>query len=791
MFVVVGLLLLTATSVATGQDGYAQAPRSISEILDATALRWAIVDPGGTYMLVQERSPYRSISDASQAVIRLAGLRINVQTNARDSSMHVRNITLKHIATHTDRHVELPPNGTISPAEWSPSGGYFAVTNATPHGVELWLGSVKDAVLRRVPGCTVNSVLGAALAWQPDGQTLIVQTIPENRKSLQQPTAVPIGPNTQEGGGKLSVGRSADSLHNEYEENVLEYYGTAQLSYVNAGGDRTGMRKCGCPGLYDSVEPAPGGKYLLVTRVRKPYSHVHVYADFARTVELWNQQCELVQVIAEVPVRDQKPGAVPLGRRSVFWHPLKPATLLWVEALDGGDPQVTAPFRDRVMQLDCPPAEQPVEVLRIENRFAGMWFGTLHGVVMFNDYDSKTNWVRTYVMSDISPQASLIWSRNLRDRYSDPGQPLLKLLPGGSNVMLQDRNNIFMTGRGSTPEGDRPFLHRFNIITQETTELFRSGTGVYESVETALSTDASRVISIRESFTSPRNYYLRVQGSSPDRLTDFTDPTPALRASAVQRVTYRRRDGIQLSFMLHLPPGYKSGTRLPAILWAYPQEYTSAKVASQIAGTVDRFVTLEGPSQLFLPLAGYAVLDDAAMPVVGATETANNSFVDQIVADASAAIETASRMAVIDPDRVGVGGSSYGAFMASNLLAHSDLFKAGVAISGAYNRTLTPFGFQHEHRSLWEAPEAYIRMSPFFYADRIKAPLLLVHGDADDNPGTAPIQSERMYEAIRGNGGTVRLVMLPCESHDISSRESVEHVISEMVRWFDKYLKGR
>jgi len=144
---------------------------------------------------------------------------------------------------------------------------------------------------------------------------------------------------------------------------------------------------------------------------------------------------------------------------------------------------------------------------------------------------------------------------------------------------------------------------------------------------------------------------------------------------------------------------------------------------------------------------------------------------------------------VTDPKRVGVGGHSYGAFMTANLLAHSDLFRAGVARSGAYNRTLTPFGFQSERRTLWEAADTYLRMSPFMNADKIKEPMLLIHGEADNNAGTFPIQSDRMYQALRGNGGTVRLVMLPHESHSYAGRESVEHTIAEMIEWFDRYVK--
>jgi dipeptidyl aminopeptidase/acylaminoacyl peptidase len=272
-------------------------------------------------------------------------------------------------------------------------------------------------------------------------------------------------------------------------------------------------------------------------------------------------------------------------------------------------------------------------------------------------------------------------------------------------------------------------------------------------------------------------------------LTHYKDPAPQLRSIKKELVTYKRPDGVQLSFTLYLPPDYKPGERLPTIVWAYPLEFNDAGTAGQVVGSPNLFTTLNGNSILFMLTQGYAILDNATMPVVGDPETVNNTYIEQIVASAKAAIDKAVDMGVTDRNRVGVGGHSYGAFMTANLLAHSDLFRAGVARSGAYNRTLTPFGFQSERRTLWQAPEMYARVSPFMYADKIKTPLLLIHGEADNNPGTFPVQSERMYQAIKGNGGTVRLVLLPLESHGYVARESVEHVLYEMISWFDRWVK--
>jgi dipeptidyl aminopeptidase/acylaminoacyl peptidase len=378
----------------------------------------------------------------------------------------------------------------------------------------------------------------------------------------------------------------------------------------------------------------------------------------------------------------------------------------------------------------------------------------------------------------------------MQDRYRDMGTPVTEMLPSGQRVVVSEGDFAFFNGAGASPKGDRPFLDRVNLKTKEKTRLFECADGVYESVVSVLDKAGTRMITRRESTTEPPNFFLVAEGKR-TALTSFVDPAPEMRQVKKQLVNYKRADGVPLSFTLYLPPNYKPGTKLPTVMWAYPREYNDADTASQITGSPYRFTQVSGASHLFYLLAGYAILDDAALPVIGDPETANNTYLQQIVAGAKAAIDKATELGVTDPKRVGVGGHSYGGFMTANLLAHSDLFAAGVARSGAYNRTLTPFGFQSERRTIWEAPDTYLTMSPFLNAHKINEPILLIHGQADNNTGTFPIQSERMYTAIRGNGGTVRFVYLPFESHGYAARESVEHTLAEMVEWFDKHVKNK
>jgi dipeptidyl aminopeptidase/acylaminoacyl peptidase len=549
------------------------------------------------------------------------------------------------------------------------------------------------------------------------------------------------------------------------------------------------------------VEPSPSGEYLLIARIQRPYSYLHPASAFPKEVEIWNLKGEVVASIASLPLADQVPiEGVPTGPRGFQWQPTEPAMLLWVEALDDGDPKKKVPHRDKVMMLDVatlakgnPTPTQ--EVARMEHRYAGITWGEKNGLALLRDYDRDRRWSRTFLFNVNVPQEphQLLFDRSINDRYGDPGTPLMKPLPNGQRVLWQDGDNIYLSGSGASPKGDRPFLDRFNLKTKQSERLWQCDEQAYESVVALLDEKASKFITRYEDPNTPPNYYLHLRAANSEgkkALTNFTDPTPVLRQIKKEKVVYKRPDGVQLSFTLYYPPGYEKGKRYPAVVWAYPREFNDPATAGQVIGSTQRFTTLGGSSHLFFLLAGYVVLDDATMPVVGDPETANNTFIQQIVASAKAAIDKADEMGVIDPKRVGVGGHSYGAFMTANLLAHSDLFRAGIARSGAYNRTLTPFGFQNERRTFWEAPEIYMQMSPFTHAHKIKTPLLLIHGAADNNPGTFPMQSERLYQAVRGNGGNVRLVLLPHEAHGYAAWESIEHTLYEMVAWFDKYVKN-
>lgn len=795
------LLVLFSSGAAFAQSTYRKPPKEVLDVLDAPPTPTASISPTRDLMLLAQGVRYPPITELAQPMLRLAGLRINPITNGPHRAPYFIKLWLKKISDSSEMQVTLPPDARISFPEWSAGGQRFAFLNTTSSGIELWVGETATGKAHALKGLKVNDVIqSGSLQWMPDNRTLLVELVPTKRAALPSAPTVPQGPTIQESSGKPAPIRTfEDMLTNPHDEDLFDYYATAQLALVDAETGRA--TPLGQPAIFETINPAPDGQHILVARLHRPYSYLLPYEYFPKDVEVWDRNAKVVYKLASLPLADQVPiEGVPTGPRAYHWRPTTPTTLVWAEALDQGDPRKKVSPRDRILMLKAPFTEKPVELFKTAQRFNGLQWGERDGLVLISDYERDRRWRRTFALNANNPAepARLVWERNLNDQYNNPGTPLTRVLATGQRAILQHDDWIYLTGTGASQEGDRPFLDRLNLRTLKTERLFRSEPTAYETVVTLLSDDAQHFITRRERPIEPLNYYVRTLITSATNdstqqsraLTQFPDPTPQLRGIKKQLVTYKRADGVQCSFTLYLPPNYKEGTRLPTVVWAYPLEYTDPTTAGQVSGSAQRFTTIAGPSQLFFLLEGYAVLDNATMPVVGDPETMNNTYIEQIVMSAKAAIDKAVEMGVTDPERVGVGGHSYGAFMTANLLAHSDLFRAGIARSGAYNRTLTPFGFQSERRTIWEAPELYMKVSPFLFANKIKEPLLMIHGEADDNSGTFPIQSERMYQAVSGNGGTVRLVMLPLEAHGYAAHETIEHVLYEMISWFDKYVKN-
>lgn len=793
-------ILAASSLLITAQDktGYQLPPEAIVELVDAPQTPSVTLSPDNRTMLLLHRPGLPSIADLSQPELRLAGIRFDPATNGPSRGQSVNRISaMKTDGTIIGDLKGLPAGPGLGGVSWSRDSKRFAFTNTTESTIELWVADAASMTSRKIDE-GINGLFRRSMEWLPDGSLIYLRT-PAGRGKVPVASTVPAGPSIQESAGVRGESRTfQDLLGSADDERIFEYYATSEL----VRWDGTTAAAVGIRGIITDVSPSPDGNWMLVTITGKPFSYVVPYYYFPSRTEIWDMQGNMVRRMLEKPLQENLPrgyDVVNPGPRSYSWRSDRPATLMWVEALDGGDYHANEmQYHDQVYMLEAPFAGEPVPYIATEKRFQGILWGN-DNLAMVMEGLSKTRVRVTSTFNPASPQSTLkkIWELNSDDRYNNPGFPVTAPNSRGRQVLLTaDRGrSIYLTGPGASPEGDRPFMDKYDLRTGKTTRLWRSEAPYYETVNEFIDPARNLLLTVRQSVTEVPNYFIRdLRRGTLRQITDFGNPYPQLAGVHKELVTYKRNDGVDLSFTLYLPAGYdrtKDGP-LPTILWAYPREFNDPSMAGQVSGSPYTFTRISPSSVLVYVTQGYAVLNDASFPIVGAEgKEPNDTFVGQLVANAEAAINKAVEMGVTDPERVAASGHSYGAFMTAHLLSHSRLFAAGIARSGAYNRSLTPFGFQNERRSFWEDPELYLAMSPFTHALKVKDPLLLIHGMADDNQGTFPIQSERYYAALKGAGAVTRLVLLPHEAHGYSARESLLHMHWEYLRWLDKYVKNK
>ncbi|VVT18809.1 Glutamyl peptidase. Serine peptidase. MEROPS family S09D [Sphingomonas sp. EC-HK361] len=795
-------LVLTISAAASGEapsTGYHRAPAAIAKILETPPTPAVVVSPDHRTLAIIGRENLPTIANMSKPILRLAGYRIDPATNGpAEVRVNWGNaLSFKDVASGKTVQVKLPAGTRFASPDWSPDGTRLAIVVQEPNGLALWIADRGGAARPLARG--LNAAFGSSFAWTPDSRAIIARKVVANRGAPPVETATPTGPIVQESSRRMSAARTyEDLLANETDERLFDYYFTGQLTRIDAtSGAATPI---GQPGLYTSFSMSPDGRYLLTEKLKRPYSYLLPASFFPTEIAVSTIDGQPVKMLVDRPLADDLPvdfDATVKGPREAEWRGDAPATLVWAEALDGGDPKAKLPFHDRLLMQAAPFTAPPVELGKTVSRYATTMWGD-DGFALVVDREWKTRTERRYAVTPSAPgEAKLLLTRNYQDQYGDPGFPITKENAAGKAVMrfTPDHQAVFASGEGATKAGAFPFLARMPIAGGAQTRLWTARAPYYESVVSLLDDKGTRILTRRESAKLAPNYMIRsVRGGSAKAVTDFPDPAPVFAGVTQRTITYKRADGLPLSGTLYLPAGYdaKRDGPLPTLLWAYPSEYTDAKVAGQTVDQGNRFTRPRGISHLFLLTQGYAVLDDPAMPIIGENGAEpNDTYVKQLQEDAQAAVDAVVKLGVGDRARMAVGGHSYGAFMTANLLAHTDLFRAGIARSGAYNRTLTPFGFQAEQRTYWQATPTYTEMSPFTYANRIKTPILLIHGGADDNSGTFPIQSERMYAALKGNGATVRYVVLPNEPHGYRALESTEETLWQMTDWLDKYVKPK
>jgi dipeptidyl aminopeptidase/acylaminoacyl peptidase len=791
--------LVLATASAAAQQGYQQPPAAVARILDAPARPQVLTSPDKSLLVMLERPGLPSIATISEPEYRLAGIRLNPRTSGPSRQNPSRGISVMPMRGGEAQPIQmqLPAGGGISYPAWSPNGKLMSFVVSTDDALTLWVADPAARTARQVSARKLNAVLGAPCSWMTDAE-LVCTTVPDNRGAEPAAPTVPDGPIVQEAlsGRADRVATYQDLLKSPHDEALFEHYTTSQLVRVALDGRATMV---GTPAMVSDVNPSPDGQWILVTTLARPFSYSVPLSYFPTKIEIWRPDGTVARTLASRPLIERVPwggDAAQVGPRNPSWRADVAATLTWVEALDGGDPTREAAKRDRLLALDAPFAGEPRTLLETEWRARGVTWARAD-LAIAREGQSRERKARVWAFDPSGRTAPrMLWERSSEDRYGDPGNFLTTRNALGQNVLrlTADGRSAFLVGSGASDEGDRPFIDRYELANGRTQRLFRSEAPYYETIVDVLDARGTEILTSRESQTEPANYWIRnlVRRIAPMQVTRFADPAPEFANVKREVVRYTRKDGVQLQATVYLPPNYDKARdgAIPFLLWAYPREFGSADAASQVIGSPYRFTRPGGSSHLFALLQGYGVMDDPTMPIVGMDGAEpNDTYVEQLVASAEAAINQIVEMGVADRQRIAVGGHSYGAFMTANLLAHTSLFRAGIARSGAYNRTLTPFGFQGEQRSYWQAQDLYERMSPFTYADKIKTPILLIHGMADNNTGTYPIQSERMFAALKGNGGTARYIQLPAESHGYAARESVGHTLFEMLNWLDQYVK--
>lgn len=781
---------------------YQKPPQEILELADFERAPSLMMDSKRTKMLLMYRSTYKTLAELSETEMRLAGLRINPITNISSTARYSNNLKYKDLKARDAKQIEgLPQDARIANVSWSPDETKIAFTNTTKDGVELWYVDFATGKATKLTEANLNANLGNPFAWFRDSQSLLVRVLPSDRaKLIDTKSAIPLGPtaSVSEKGARAQNRTYQDLLQNATDEANFEALVTSELYKIDLAGNKTLWKE---KDIYSGISFSPDGNLVLLTTMHRPYSYIVPLNRFPQKAAVYDADGKLIKEINEKPLLEVMPKgfmATYTGKRYISWRSDKPATLYWVEALDGGDPEKQVEYRDEVFQLDYPFTGEPVSMVKTIDRFAGILWGDDNTAILYDNWWNTRN-ARVYVFnpSKKNAEAVILSDRNYQDVYSDPGEFDAKRNEYGRYVLNLDGQKAYLVGEGYTEKGQFPFVDEINLKTKAKKRL-------YQSAYTDKMLEISSIIDVKKGeflvrIQSPSeypNYYIMntKKRIAPIAVTHFENPFKSIADVHKEVIKYKRADGVELTGTLYLPAGYdkQKKEKLPMVMWAYPAEFKDKSSAGQNTKNPNEFIYPYYGSPIYWVTRGYAILDDASFPIVGeGKEEPNDTFIEQLVLNAKAAIDAVDAMGYIDRNRVAVGGHSYGAFMTANLLTHCDLFAAGIARSGAYNRTLTPFGFQAEERNYWEAPEVYNAMSPFMHADKMKHPLLLIHGADDNNSGTYTMQSERYFNALKGFGAPARLVLLPKESHSYAAKESVLHVLWEQDQWLEKYVKNK
>lgn len=780
---------------------YQKPPASILELVDVERAPIVSVDSKKEQMLFYYRDAFKSLSDLSQPELRLAGLRINPKTNIASTTNYYTNIKYKKINKGDLQQIaNLPIDARIANPSLSPDETKLAFTNTSREGVELWVVDLKTLQANRLTEANLNANMGSPYSWFSNSKSMLVKTLPRDKAELIDPEeALPSGPIVTTSDGQISQNRTyQDLLKNKIDEANFEVLMTSEIYKINIDGTATKWKESA---LHQTISFSPNGEYVLLNTITTPYSYLVPYYLFPVDTDIYTSNGDLVSNFNKRPLLENLPigfMATETGKRNILWRADEPATLYWVEALDGGDPANEVPYRDEIFQLRAPFNGTPQFLAKTINRASSILWGNKQYALLIDQWwNTRNQKIYVFNPSDNSVEPTVIVDRSYQDLYSNPGSPHLERNDMGRYVLTIEKDNIYLFGNGYSEKGQFPFIDELNLKNLNKRRLYTSPyTDKLEDLTSFIDIKKGTVLTRVQSPTEYPNYFVKniYNKKEGTPITFFENPFKSIENIHKEVISYKREDGLELTGTLYLPAGYDKTNKekLPMIMWAYPTEFKDKNSAGQNTSNPNLFTYLSYGNPIYWVTRGYAILDNASFPIVGEGDTEpNDTFVEQLVANAKAAIDAVDALGYIDRNKVAVGGHSYGAFMTANLLSHSDLFAAGIARSGAYNRTLTPFGFQSEERNYWTSPEVYNSMSPFMHVDKMKTPLLLTHGESDNNSGTHTMQSERYFQALKSFGAPVRLVILPKESHGYEAKQNVLHLLWEQDQWLEKYVKNK
>lgn len=794
---IISLCILCGGYAATAQEAlYQRPPQVIEKVALAPLAPTRIISGNNQWILQLDRSRYTPIAKLAQTELRLAGMRINPASFCRSRMSEYSGASL--LKMMDDKAVQikgLPAKSFIMASSFSPNAKQIVLAVEEGNGIYLYRVNPETATAQKISDRRMNLTTYAYMEWLNDDEFVTI-LVPNSLGAAPAEKELPKGPAIQESTGKAAPARTwQDMLKSPHDENVFTYYFTGQMARING----QTVKEIGKPAVYSGLSVSPDKQMLLVSMIQKPYSYQVPMMSFAQTHAVWDLNGKELVQLANNPtiIRPMGYDACSPYPRNFGWRSDKPSTVYWIEAQDKGDSRnYKVDYKDIAYQWTAPFTGSKTEVARTKERMSNIMWGNDDFAMLNETCEERAN-VKVWKFKPCSKDAmEIVFDYSMDDGYGNPGTPVLVKNELGRSVVYntQKGNEIMMISPGASPEGNMPFISRYQIKEKKNTILWRCQAPYYESIEKVIDPAKQIVITSRQSKEEPANlFYRNLKKKKADQLTNFANPYPEMKGVSKEKIHYKRADGLDLTATVYLPAGYNKDRdgRLPVLMWAYPREFRSKADAGQVRGSQYTFTNIGNGSPVFWVLRGFCVMESVEMPIVGTSETAepNDNFLEQLTMNAEAAINAIADMGIGDRNRVAIGGHSYGAFMTANLLTHTKLFKAGIARSGAYNRTLTPFGFQSETRTYWEAPDVYYKMSPFSYANQLSGALLLIHGDSDNNTGTYPIQTERFFQALKGHGAITRYISLPYESHGYTAEENVLHLLYECDAWLDKYVK--